>query len=294
MSTTPRRRFISLSLAACAAGIIAYRVHRRHKPGHIGYGKSPRQRLNVYTPQSRTGTTHPVVVYFYGGAWQGGALADARPVAQALAAHGIVTITPDYRVYPQTVFPAFLEDPAAAVRWTRDHVHEFGGNHDRIFVMGHSSGAHMAAMLATDPQYLAGQGMSNTSLSGMIGLAGPYAAIPTHDPHMDEIFPAALRQQALPIALVTGNEPPILLAAGTADTDVDPANSDRFADALRAHGDTVELKKYPGYGHDTIIKSFSAAPNAVSPVLADVTAFIAEHQRCDLTTSADKPHLSSS
>jgi dipeptidyl aminopeptidase/acylaminoacyl peptidase len=119
--------------------------------------------------------------------------------------------------------------------------------------------------------------MSNTSLAGMIGLAGPYAAIPTSDPHMDEIFPVALRQRALPIAFVTGKEPPMLLAAGTADTDVDPHNSDRFADALRAHGDVVELKKYPGYSHDTIIESFSAAQHSVSPVLADVTAFIHAH-----------------
>jgi acetyl esterase/lipase len=272
-----RRRFISLSLAACAAGIIASRAREHDEPGGIAYGKAPRQRLDVYAPESRTRTNHPVVVYFYGGGWQSGHRSESRGVAQALAARGIVTIAADYRIYPETVFPGFLDDPAAAVRWTRDHVREFGGDRERIFVMGHSSGAHMAAMLATDPRYLAAQGISNTSLAGMIGLAGPYAAIPTSDPHMDDIFPAALRQQALPIAFVTGNEPPMLLAAGTADTDVDPHNSDRFADALRAHRGSVELKKYPGYGHDTIVESFSAVPNTASPVLADVTAFIDAH-----------------
>ena len=280
MRVMARRKFISLSLAACAvgaAGVIASRAREHDEPGGIAYGKAPRQRLDVYAPESRTRTNYPVVVYFYGGAWQSGHRSDSRGVAQALAARGIVTIAADYRIYPETVFPGFLDDPAAAVRWTRDHVREFGGDPGRIFVMGHSSGAHMAAMLATDPRYLAAQGISNTSLAGMIGLAGPYAAIPTSDPYMDEIFPAALRQRALPIALVTGNEPPMLLAAGTADTDVDPHNSDRFADALRAHHDAVELKKYPGYDHDTIFKSFSAAPNTDSPVLADVTAFIDAH-----------------
>ena len=272
-----RRNFISLSLAACAAGIFAVRGREHDEPGGIAYGKAPRQRLDVYAPESRTRTNHPVVVYFYGGAWQSGHRSDSRGVARALAAQGILTIAADYRLYPEAVFPGFLEDPAAAVRWTRDHAREFGGDPGRIFVMGHSSGAHMASMLATDPRYLAAQGMSNTSLAGMIGLAGPYATIPTSDPHMDEIFPAALRQRALPIAFVTGNEPPMLLAAGTADTDVDPHNSDRFADALRAHHGAVELKKYPGYGHDTIVKTFSAVPNTVSPVLADVTAFIDAH-----------------
>jgi acetyl esterase/lipase len=228
-------------------------------------------------PASGNRTNQPVVVYFYGGAWQSGNRQDSRGVAQALAARGIVTIAADFRSYPDTVFPGFLDDPAAAVRWTRDHARNFQGDPGRIFVMGHSSGAHIAAMLATDPSYLAAQGMSNSSLSGMIGLAGPYAAIPTSDPHMDEIFPVALRQRALPITLITGHEPPMLLAAGTDDTDVDPRNSDRFAAALRAHQVVVELKKYHGYGHDTIVESFSTAQSAVSPVLADVTRFIDAH-----------------
>src|SRR5476649_267589 len=103
MRAIARRRFISLSLAACAAGIIASRA----RPGGVAYGKAPRQRLDVYAPESRTRTNHPVVVYFYGGAWQSGYRSNSRGVAQALAARGIVTVVPDYRVYPETVFPGF-------------------------------------------------------------------------------------------------------------------------------------------------------------------------------------------
>ncbi|BCQ28311.1 alpha/beta fold hydrolase (plasmid) [Caballeronia sp. NK8] len=279
MRALARRGFISLTLAACVAGVFTSRARENdeERADGVAYGEAPRQRLDVYAPESRTGADRPVVVYFYGGGWQSGHRSDARGVAQALAAHGILTITPDYRIYPDAVFPGFLDDPAAAVRWARDHAREFGGDPKRIFVMGHSSGAHIAAMLATDPRYLAAQGMAKSSLAGMIGLAGPYAAIPTSDPHMDVIFPAALRQQALPIQFLSGNEPPMLLAAGTADTDVDPRNSDRFAAALRAHHDVVELKRYAGFGHDTIVKSLAATQGTPSPVLADVTAFIAAH-----------------
>ncbi|MDR5745600.1 alpha/beta hydrolase [Caballeronia sp. LZ029] len=270
---------LALALAACVGGVVATRAfeHGTERADGIAYGKEPRERLDVYAPESRDRANLPVVVYFYGGGWQSGHRSDSRDVGEALAAHGIVTVAPDYRIYPEAVFPGFLDDAAAAVRWARDHAHEFGGDPRRIFLMGHSSGAHMAAMLATDPRYLAAQGIANTSLAGMIGLAGPYAAIPTSDPHMDEIFPAALRAGALPIAFVSGNEPPMLLAAGTADTDVDPRNSDRFAEALRAHHDAVVLKKYAGYGHDTVVKSFSAKRRKDSPVLADVTAFIDAH-----------------
>jgi acetyl esterase/lipase len=286
MRVMARRRFISLTAAACVAGAASAagvftaseREHKDELADGVAYGKLRRQRLDIYAPPTTHGPVNrPVVVYFFGGGWQSGHRSDARGVAQALASRGIVVIAPDYRIYPEAVFPGFLDDPAAAVRWARLHAREFGGDPSRLYVMGHSSGAHIAAMLATDPRYLAAQGMSKRSLAGMIGLAGPYAAIPTSDPHMDEIFPAALRAQALPIAFVTGDEPPMLLAAGTADTDVDPRNSVRFADALRAHHDIVELKSYQGYGHDTIVESFSKQP-ADSPVLADVTAFIAAHK----------------
>jgi len=279
MHLKSRRSFIFLSLAAGAAatGVFACRARQRDEPGGIAYAEGRRHRLDVYTPVSGARANCPVVVYFYGGGWQGGRRSDSRGVAQALATQGIVTFAPDYRVYPDAVFPGFLDDPAAAVRWARDHAREFGGNPERIFVMGHSSGAHMAAMLATDPRYLAVQGMSKSSLAGMIGLAGPYAAFQANDPHMDKIFPAPLRPRALPISFVSGDEPPMLLCAGTADTDVDPSNSDRFAEVLRAHHDSVELKKYPGYSHDGLVQSFSTAQRTTSPVLADVGDFIHTH-----------------
>src|ERR1700675_2980270 len=86
MRAMARRRFISLSLAACAAGIIASRAHEHDEPGGIAYGKAPRQRLDVYAPESRTRPNHPVVVYFYGGAWQSGHPAGPRGGPRALDA----------------------------------------------------------------------------------------------------------------------------------------------------------------------------------------------------------------
>ncbi|WP_244323295.1 alpha/beta hydrolase [Paraburkholderia dipogonis] len=109
-STGARRRFISLSLTACAAGVIACRARKHDEPGGIAYGNAPHQRLDVYMPESSSRTLHPVVVYFY-GAWQSGDRPDSRGVAQALAAHGIVTIAADYRTYPETVFQAFSTIP---------------------------------------------------------------------------------------------------------------------------------------------------------------------------------------
>ncbi|MDI7066444.1 alpha/beta hydrolase, partial [Klebsiella pneumoniae] len=101
----------------------------------------------------------PVVVFFYGGSWQNGARSDYLFVGQALTSRGFVAVLPDYRTYPDTRFPGFMEDAAAAVRWARDHAAEYGGDPSRIFLMGHSAGAHIVALLATDGHYLAAQHM---------------------------------------------------------------------------------------------------------------------------------------
>jgi acetyl esterase/lipase len=278
MQIPGRRRFIQAALAACAAGfgtLDSRAAHAEEEPRRdgIAYGSDPRQRLDVYTPDDAAKGPRPIVVYFYGGSWQAGQRTDSRIVAEALAASGIVTVAPDYRIFPETIFPGFLDDAATAVRWARDHAQDYGGDPSRIVVMGHSAGAHIAAMLATDSRYLDAHGMSKSALAGMIGLAGPYVAIPAED-HMSEIFPAATRARALPIRFISGHEPPMLLATGTADTVVDPRNSERFADALRAHDDRVELKRYPGFGHGRIVATFSASQRASSPVFADVLSFI--------------------
>jgi acetyl esterase/lipase len=282
MGSMTRRKFALLAVGtgvAVVAAKFARGYDRERQANGVTYRESPEKKVDVYAPEPDGRTDRPVVVYFFGGAWQSGGRTSGRDIGETLALRDMVAITPDYGIYPKSVFPGFLDDAAAAVRWARDHAKEYGGDPQRIIVMGHSSGAHVASMIATDSRYLDAHGMSKAQLAGMVGLAGPYAAIPTTDPHMDEIFPAALRSRALPLPFVNGEEPPMLLAAGTNDTDVNPRNSDQFADALLARHDRVELKKYPGLGHDSMVLAFRPSDRASSPVVTDVAAFIAGCQR---------------
>jgi acetyl esterase/lipase len=137
------------------------------------YGPLARQGVDVYTPKQAAEQPRAVVIFFYGGGWQTGSKGEYRFAGEALAAQGFVAVVPDYRVYPEVRFPLFLEDGAGAVRWVHDHIQEFGGDPQRVFLMGHSAGAHIAAMLALDPRYLAAQGLAPKDLRGFIGVAGP-------------------------------------------------------------------------------------------------------------------------
>ncbi len=256
----------------------------------VHYGEGPRRTLDVYEPahlmsspdgQPLTpGSAHkpPIVVFFYGGSWQNGQRRDYRFVGEALASRGFVVVIPDYRTYPATIFPGFIDDAAMAVRWARDHAAAYGADPSSLFLMGHSAGAHMAALLATDDQYLSAQGMHKQDIAGFIGLAGPYDFLPLRDATLKQIFPQADRADSQPINFVSGDEPPMLLAVGKADTTVDPGNTDRFAARLRARGDAVEVKHYRGMGHALLVGTLGAPLRRLAPTLDDVSAFIAKQQ----------------
>ena len=140
------------------------------------YGPDPRQQLDVYSPKDAK--DRPVVVFFHGGSWTEGRRGLYRFVGAALAERGIVTVLPDYRLYPQVEFPVLIDDGALALAWVQQHAQEFGGDPRRIVLMGHSAGGHEAAFLAYDRQLLQKVGVHPEWIVGFVGLSGPYALEP--------------------------------------------------------------------------------------------------------------------
>ena len=145
--------------------------------------------LDIHRPPTWA-AGQPIAIFFYGGSWRSGSRCDYAFVGEALARSGIVTVIPDYRQYPQGHFPDFEFDAAHAVRWVRDHAAEIGGDPQRIFLVGHSAGAHIAALLATDQSYLASVAIKPRELAGVIGVSGPYDFLPLTDPALGEVFGA--------------------------------------------------------------------------------------------------------
>ena len=244
----------------------------------IAYGDNTRQRLDVYAPKAApAGTSHaPVVVFLYGGGWTEGAKKQYGFVARALASRGIVAVLPDYRLYPEVRFPAFIEDAAAATRWARDHARNYGGDPRRLFVVGHSAGAYIATMLALDPHYLAAVGLDpGHDLAGCVGLAGPYDFLPLGTDELRAIFGSGeALSRTQPINFVTAKAPPILLLTGRRDDTVYPRNSIRLAARLQAAGGRVETIVYPRVGHRLLIGAFASPLRFIAPVLDDVTRFV--------------------
>jgi len=242
----------------------------------INYGRLERQKLDVYSPKGEARDL-PVVVFFYGGSFQSGRRQDYRFVGEALTARGFIAVIPDYRVYPEGKFPTFIEDGASAISWARNHIYHFGGDPSRLFLMGHSAGAYVAAMLALNPRYLAQVGLSSSNLRGFIGLAGPYDFLPRNNPKLIEIFGAHDSVETQPINFVNASAPPALLLHGAKDKIIRPNNTESLAKRLRAARCPVEERVYPQYRHLMILFVLASPFQGGEPVMDDIALFIRAH-----------------
>lgn len=244
----------------------------------IPFDQDPRLKLDVWAPSRRAGAAAPVVLFLYGGGWNSGERGDYGFVGRAFAARGFVTVIPDYRLVPEVRFPTFIEDAAKAVRWTRDHIVEFGGDSGRINFSGHSAGSYIAAMLALDGHFLRDAGVDPKIVRAAALLSGPYDFYPFTEQRGRAAFgnwPRPLETQ--PINFVSRDAPPMLLMQGTADTVVRPRNAERLAAALAKAGATVKLELYPGKSHIDTIKSLSPLFRGSTSALADSVAFFDDH-----------------
>jgi acetyl esterase/lipase len=248
---------------------------------NIAYGPAARNRLDVYEPRAGDSglppaNGYPVVVFFYGGTWTSGSRADYRFVGEALASRGIVTIIADYRLYPEVRYPDFLRDCALAVAWARREVARYDGDARHLYIMGHSSGAYNAAMLALDARWLTAAGVAPSALAGWIGLAGPYDFFPMTNVEAQPVFfHPNYPPGSQPMEYASKAAPRTFLGAAESDTVVNPErNTRRLAQKLGAAGVPVVLKIYPNAGHATLIGAFSRPLRNVAPVLDDDVAFV--------------------
>ena len=217
-------------------------------------------------------------MFFCGGNWQRGAKEDYLFVAEAFASRGYITAIPDYRLYPDVRFPALLEDAAASVDWLRNRSDREATRGKPIYLVGHSAGAYIAAMLALDPRGLAvsGNGVCDT-VAAAVGLAGPCDFLPLKSETLKDIFgPRRDRATTQPIHYADRkNAPPMLLISGETDRKVRPRNSKRIAARLRETGGRADIRLCDDTGHVGLV----AKPlRGLAPTLDDTDQFLRKHR----------------
>jgi acetyl esterase/lipase len=187
---------------------------------------SDEQKLDLYLPEKKGFST---VVFIYGGGWHSGSRKSVAPIGEKLQRLGFGCALPSHRLSPKDKFPAQAEDVAAAFAWVKKHVAEKGGDPGKVFLMGHSSGAHLSLLVATDPGYLAKHELSPADIAGVVGLSSPVDLEPREDGQGfgntlmagrgADVFSRdeAVMRDASPIRHVAKGLPPVLLVVGGRD-----------------------------------------------------------------------------
>ena len=236
-----------------------------------------KDRLDVYAPAGATGA--PVVVSIHGGALREGDKAKEAFVGHLLARAGFVAVVINYRLSPGVTHPAHVEDAAHAVAWARTHAAEYGGDPRKLFVIGHSAGAYLAALLALDPRYLAAYQMTAADLKGVVPVSAFFyvdrTGVAPDRPKDVWGTDVATWQAASPSAYLRKDVPPMLLLYADGDADWRRQQQADFqADMRKAGAAAVETRMITGRDHSSI---WGRMKNANDETAAAIIAFIKAH-----------------
>lgn len=212
----------------------------------IAYGDHPVQKLDIYVhkdadqPQS----SYPVLIFFHGGSWKDGSKDMYAFVGKTYAEQGYVVAIPDYQKYPNVKFPTFVEDGAKAIAWVHDHIDAYTGDTQNIFVMGHSSGAHIGSLVLADRNYLQVLNKSPDIVRAFAGLSVPYDFIPQAEDYKDMFGPPSNYPNMQVPTFINGDEPPMLLIWGNQDEIVIRRNLDRLETKIKEKEGIVDIRIY--------------------------------------------------
>ena len=253
---------------------------------HQRYGREQRQQLDIFMPE-RIVADSPVIVFFYGGSWKRGEKGKYGFVGHSLGSKGYITVIPDYRLYPEVTFPAFIEDGAKVIAWVRQYVEQARNG---VVVMGHSAGAHTAALLALDQSYLKAAGQPFSIIRGMIGLAGPYGFNPMNYRSTRPIFAdVEVIEKAMPVTFACSAKIPLLLFHGADDSVVIPENSRELKRRVDACAGDVKYFELDDIGHFSIVLGLSDSFFAEDAIQSSLEKFLQSLTRHSVIAMQESP-----
>lgn len=250
------------------------------KTKNEAYGSAAHETLDIYRSEKpKEGA--PVLVFVHGGSWDSGSKDIYKFLAEGFTRSGYDIVVPNYRLYPDAIFPNFLEDNAKAVAYTQK---AFPGR--SIVLMGHSAGAYNVLMLALRDEFLQAADVDRCeAISGVVALAAPTGIVPLESERLIEIFPDRFTADDAVLNNVTGPTPPLFLGHGESDTTVYPQNSTRLAEKVVARGGVATAEVYEGQSHIDVIKVLSRHFDDDVTLKADIVGFIDGLPKMDSTCS---------
>ncbi len=239
-------------------------------------GDNPRHTLDIYAPPDAEGL--PVVVWFYGGGWRSGDKRLFEHLGRAFAVRGIVTVTVNYRLTPEVTWPENGEDCAAAVGWAYRNIGTYGGDPSRLFLVGHSAGAHLAAMITLNRSFLKDADVPESAVQGCVMISGA-TDLPGHvgstrftsREHVEETFGSSTEElaEASPRTWVRDDAPPFLIMVAERDPEGLREQGKELSDDLREAGATVRYLIVNNHDHFSIVRRFGPSDDVTANAITE-------------------------
>ncbi|WP_424952163.1 alpha/beta hydrolase [Deinococcus sp.] len=272
-----------LTLAACAGGVVGTLNAVASTVGlkvtsDLHYGPDARNVLDLYQPEKAQAGGAPVLLFIHGGSWMNGDKSEYKFVGESFARAGYVTAVMSYRLAPVHRYPAYIQDAALALKFVQGHAAEYGGNPDRLYVMGHSAGGFNAVELVDNARWLNEVGVPVQAVKGVVGVAGPYSYDYRTLPSANAFPLGSDPADVMPSYHVQKDAPPHLLLVAGNDEVVEPANADKMEAALKAAGVPVTKTVLPGLNHYTIVGSLARPLTFLGRTRQDALDFMAANR----------------
>lgn len=205
--------------------------------------------LDIYYPEDTDGFA--TLVWFHGGGLEGG----SKSLLNEFRSQGFAVVDVNYRLSPKALCPAYIEDAAQAVAWVFEHIGEYGGSADQVYVGGHSAGGYLALMITLDKDYLEAYGADADKIAKAYPVSGQTAThytvkaergLSRDIPLIDEYAPSNnVRKEGAPIMLITGDDDLEMLARYEENL--------HLYSLLKFFGHPAELYQLEGFNHGNVI-----------------------------------------
>ena len=234
-----------------------------YKYQEINFGSAATEKIDWYQVDEKA----PTVIFYYGGNWRSYRKEDYRFVADTLCGMGVNVAIPDFLKYPEHRFNGILKSVVSATNYFLEKVYTKGP----VIIMGHSSGAQMAALVTLNSALLD----TPERITAMVGLSGPYDFYPFTDrDHWDLFGPENQYPMSQPVNFVRGDAPELYLLHGADDTRVRRGHSKSLMEKQVEAGGRAHREVYQGMGHADAVVSFSRIHRRKSPLVRDIQTFI--------------------
>lgn len=266
-----------LLASQCRDGVLVERDH--------AYGDHERHRIDVYRPE-RPADGSDTLLFLHGGGFVRGDKSERENIGQYFARHGFVVGVANYRLAPSATWPAGAEDAIAAFTWLRAHAARFGGDANRIFLIGESAGAAHVAAAALIRRFHPPGGLH---AAGIVLISGVYDVelehrarrqfgVATPDPRNEPYFGTDFSRYGEMSTVRLIDAPPLPTLITYAELDMPQMQvqaGQLFAALIKHHGFNPDLKVVRGHNHLTQLYSINTGDETLTTI---IQGFIAQHR----------------